>query len=1045
MSIRVRLEHGQGAGATWRLASPGVYVVGRVPQASVQVLDMRVSKEHAEIHLTANGTAVLKDLGSTHGCQVNGQPVNGEAALKVGDELRMGLSILRILSDGPANKDAVAATNRTVDDRSPHATGEFKIETARTLPPDALVGKELGGYRVERKIGAGGMGGVYVAEQLSLHRKVALKVLSEQFAADRDFVDQFVNEARAAGALNHPNVVQVYDVGQSDGQYYFSMEVMPGGSIEDRIKQGPAPWSDALNWFLDAANALIFARRKGILHRDVKPDNLMLAEDGSAKLCDLGLAKRSENTDLMSQGIIGTPHFISPEAIRRRPDIDHRTDLYGLGCTFYRILTGKNPYPGATVKEILLGHLNKPVPRVAATVPDVPKDLDEIVFTLMQKEVEKRYATPEDLLAALDKVRLQYGLEAHGIKPGGKRPLVIAILAGLVALGVGIFAATKGPEFVEKPKSEEDLAAERRTAIRSVEASVGTTTNEAGSALVKLQARLTDPDFPLKSSGDNWKDARWITLADDFERGAEGWKVAALELREKARHADIPEIQDHWQRGANVLEENVRQAELRASEIRKYVQDRRDNEIALSGARSTARDDLAAALGAHKAKVEEAVRADDLVTAALLLRKSVVESLYADVAARKFNDEIELLSATEIEKAVGQAFGKPDAELPFYAKDVLDSVQAAARTRYEEIETAARNAAGPDATPEGLTASMVALDEFAKSLPADPDPESGPYGEFLRGQVHAARALRDSLKLRRREVVVARYANDRRACFALLHALFRPASSKGLLATLDTTGAKTAAAAFAREVQSAEYRELGAWWIQAVDGVSEALDQLIAAYPAGWTSDRITYHDERGRVAAGKIKGIDRTTIVREKDRVPLGSLGPVYVVNHLFRDAAKPRVELTGAARLGLGVLAEVAGEYDLAAAEYAAWRDSLAPEDERRNGVERRIASLDAERRAATLWREAWRRHAEIEETVNRLDPTLIGLDAFDDAKRQEVAEKESAWLASLQSVSGILITLQEERALASTAWLAGLVGEMPKGAAYAGEETGDEPDGP
>ena len=155
MSIRVRLEHGQGAGATWRLALPGVYTLGRVPQSSIQVLDMRVSKEHAEIHIGENGTAVLKDLGSTHGCQVNGQPVNGQVPLKAGDELRLGLSILRVLSDGQADKDATPAAGRTANTGS--VPNPAAVETHRTLPPDALVGKELGGYRVERKVGAGGM------------------------------------------------------------------------------------------------------------------------------------------------------------------------------------------------------------------------------------------------------------------------------------------------------------------------------------------------------------------------------------------------------------------------------------------------------------------------------------------------------------------------------------------------------------------------------------------------------------------------------------------------------------------------------------------------------------------------------------------------------------------------------------------------------------------------------------------------------------------------------------------------------------------------
>ena len=142
------------------------------------------------------------------------------------------------------------------------------------LAPTTRVGR----YEIIAPLGAGGMGEVYRARDAQIGRDVALKVLSSKFTSDRTFVDQFVNEARAAGALNHPNVVQVYDVGSEGGRYYFSMEFVSGGSLEERLKQsGKADWRDALNWLIDAANALIFAKTKDILHRDVKPDNLMLA------------------------------------------------------------------------------------------------------------------------------------------------------------------------------------------------------------------------------------------------------------------------------------------------------------------------------------------------------------------------------------------------------------------------------------------------------------------------------------------------------------------------------------------------------------------------------------------------------------------------------------------------------------------------------------------------------------------------------------------------------------------------------------------------
>jgi len=1045
VSIRVRLEHGQGAGATWRLALPGVYTLGRVPQSSIQVLDMRVSKEHAEIHIGENGTAVLKDLGSTHGCQVNGQPVNGQVPLKAGDELRLGLSILRVLSDGQADKDATPAAGRTANTGS--VPNPAAVETHRTLPPDALVGKELGGYRVERKVGAGGMGGVYVAEQLSLHRKVALKVLSEKFAADRDFVDQFVNEARAAGALNHPNVVQVYDVGQADGQYFFSMEVMPGGSIEDKVKGGAVEWGDALNWFLDSANALIFARKKGILHRDVKPDNLMLAEDGSAKLCDLGLAKKSEHGDLMNQGIIGTPHFISPEAIRRRPDIDHRTDLYSLGCTFYRILTGKNPYPGTTVKEILLGHLNKPVPRVSATNPDIPKDLDDIVYNLMQKEADKRFATPEDLLQALDKVRLQHGLEAHGIKPGSKKPLIIAAIAALAAIGVGIFALTREDKVVVQPKSVEELAKERQAAIGLVEGKVTTATAQATVQLGKLNGKLVDPTFPLRTSGDNWKDERWGKLAAEMRTAAEGWDAEVATYRDAAAKAEIPEIRSFYEDGADTLARTAADARGQADDIDSYVKRRREKASEIAQQREQARSDVAAVLDAHKKKVEDAMAADDPIALALLLRVPVIQGLAADIANRKYDDDIELISAKDIEEATQERFGARLPKAEYYRTDLLDEASVALQSRFEEMDKAVAAKTKEDATPATLGEALQLLKTFLISLPEVPDAareEAGKIATEIDNQRAEARRRKTAVEKRRKDLIDAWYGADSKAYWALLNSLFRPSSARGLFATFDTASAKVAATNFVRDAKTQEYRDLGQWWVTAADGVSAAMDRLVSAYPAEWTSDKVPAMDERGRVDQVKVKSVDRAGIERDKEKVTFEGLGPVYVVKFLFRDGDQARVPLSGDQYLGFAVLAEVAGEYDLALDAYRAWQAAGVGDEAATAGVERRLAALELERRAASRWNDLVRRLGELKKQIDALDPALIGMNAFGKEQRETVAGKEHEWMKALQDIGTDAGALLENKELRGTAWMAGLSSAAPDGVAYAGEG-GDDKDGP
>ncbi len=558
MALRIRIEHGQDAGKTYRLGSVGTYRFGRSPASSIQVLDMKVSKDHFEIGLpSADATAVIRDLSSSHGTFLNGQKVTeAPRPLSPGDEVRVGLTVMRLLSDGPSDAEAkvvgpmfvAAGPTATAAGNGAAPAPSPKPAPSKALPPDALVGKTIAGYKVLEKVGAGGMGSVYRAEQLSLHREVALKMLAEKLVSDSAFVDQFVNEARAAGQLNHPNVVQVYDVGEADGRHYFSMEYIHGGSLESKVpKIGEGvPWVDTLPWFLDAANALIFAEKKGILHRDIKPDNFMLGQDGSVKLCDLGLAKKSESADLLAQGIIGTPHFIAPESIRRKTEVDGRADLYSLGCTFYRILTGKNPYPGATVKEILLAQLNAPIPRVSAGQAEVPKDLDDIVYKLMQKDPAARFQNAEELWDALEKVRLQYGLEQHGIHPGRAKKL--AILGGgvaVIAIGVAIYFVTRPPEvevrqgkdrIIEKPGGYE------KAEVRKIEA-------KGKLAEIELRAlrlgKIEEGEVYQKPEWQGVIDA-YRALAKEYEEtesaGIASTKAGDLELRIAKRKALVERL-----------------------------------------------------------------------------------------------------------------------------------------------------------------------------------------------------------------------------------------------------------------------------------------------------------------------------------------------------------------------------------------------------------------------------------------------------------------------------------------------------------------------
>ena len=214
------------------------------------------------------------------------------------------------------------------------------------MTQESLAGRRFGAYEVLEELGAGGMGNVYRAKNVTLERIVALKTLAPQFATDEGFVQRFLKEARAAARLNHQNIVQIYDFGCEEGVYYLAMEYVDGQSLRTLLKRrGRFSERDALALIRQAVRALAVAHAEGLVHRDIKPDNLMLTAKGELKLVDLGIAKRVDEEQGMTQTgqAVGTPQYISPEQIRGARDIDARADIYSLGATFYQLITGHAP------------------------------------------------------------------------------------------------------------------------------------------------------------------------------------------------------------------------------------------------------------------------------------------------------------------------------------------------------------------------------------------------------------------------------------------------------------------------------------------------------------------------------------------------------------------------------------------------------------------------------------------------------------------------------------------------------------------------------
>jgi len=373
------VRKGRNSGTEYKLNADRL-IMGRRSACPIPVLDPKSSREHAVI-LRKDEQFFLLDL-SRNGTFLNGKNASHDEAspspLKFEDQIRIGDTVMEVVDE--------------------------KNETIQI---------EIPGYQIQEKIGMGGMGVVYKAKQLSMDRIVALKILNEKYSIDREFVDRFIREARAAGKLNHPNVIHVHDVSKANGRHYFSMEFIDGSSVKELLRiQGRVKLAQALDIVVQTAKALEFAHENQIVHRDIKPDNIMLTKDGVVKIADLGIAKTFEETGpaaKQNRRVMGTPHYMAPEQALGK-NIDHRVDVYALGATLYHMLTGTTPFSGQTAHEVLKAHIQESLPPVQEHAPEVPDTVCFIVERMMAKLPEKRYPNMTRLIEDLE--RAQKGISA---------------------------------------------------------------------------------------------------------------------------------------------------------------------------------------------------------------------------------------------------------------------------------------------------------------------------------------------------------------------------------------------------------------------------------------------------------------------------------------------------------------------------------------------------------------------------------------------------------------------------------------------------------
>ena len=394
--------------------------------------------------------------------------------------------------------------------------------------PQFAPGQQFGGYEVAELIGKGGMGEVYRAKQLSMDREVALKILSPKLALkDPSFAQRFVDEARAAGKLNHPNIIHVHDVSTAtlaDGSavHFFSMEFIDGESVQDILDREkrltPAQIAPIMT---GVAEALSFAAKIGIVHRDIKPDNIMITKGGLVKLADLGLAIQSQNGDdhqpeRDEKGrakVMGTPLYLSPEQARALP-VDHRSDQYSLGATLFHLLTGDAPYRGPDGKSIMRSHVVDPVPVVLERYPDADPAWAQLAERLLQKMPEDRFAEADELVEAVEAACKGVTLEQLARrKRGFQMPIWgwYALGAGAVTIAFWALLVHGSSAPATVPMEPPETPASPAQQSTQQPAHLDTVTHQAAAPVVEVP--LVEFDRALSES--RLKDAQGLLAAAD--------------------------------------------------------------------------------------------------------------------------------------------------------------------------------------------------------------------------------------------------------------------------------------------------------------------------------------------------------------------------------------------------------------------------------------------------------------------------------------------------------------------------------------------------
>jgi serine/threonine protein kinase len=422
-----------------------------------------------------------------------------------------------------------------------------------------MIGKEIGNYKILKELGRGGMGVVYKCNQLTLGRMVAMKVLPSHLTTDGAFVKRFENEARAIAKLNHPNIVQIFDIGQENDIHYYTMEFVEGPSLDQVIyREGFMPLDRALNIVLQVARALQYAHSQGIIHRDIKPSNIMLDQSNHAKVADFGLALQERTTRLTVDGsIVGTPEYMSPEQAAAEP-ATLRSDIYSLGVVFYELLTGKVPFEGESALLILK--------KIQASEPEwprsinsqIPIEVEKVIQRMMAKKARDRYANCKDVIQDLRRLKAGQPIPLKSKKRAG-RIVGVAAVAGILILGGIMFyrlrerphAGTPSPATLvpqeaprEEPRAEASLPPPAAPLASQPEAppssSQEQTTEGLDGRLAALEQRLDELRSQKKSSDALWADTLIFKKGNRINCTVVNESLEKVKIRTDSGLAEIP-------------------------------------------------------------------------------------------------------------------------------------------------------------------------------------------------------------------------------------------------------------------------------------------------------------------------------------------------------------------------------------------------------------------------------------------------------------------------------------------------------------------------